>query len=52
VFVGDTPVVDVAGAQAVGMEVIWLGHGVKPLPPGLASPAHTVSCQGDVLAIL
>lgn len=52
VFVGDTPEVDVAGAQAVWMHVIWLDHGVKPLPPGLASPTHTVSRLEEVLDVL
>jgi len=52
VFIGDTPEVDVAGAQAVGMDVIWLDHGVKPYPPGLAPPTHTVSSLEEVLGIL
>lgn len=42
VFVGDTPEVDVLGAQAVGMDVIWIDHGTKALPPGTAPPTHTV----------
>jgi len=52
IFIGDTPEVDVAGAQAVGMDVIWLDHGVNPLPPGLASPTHTVSRLEEVLDVL
>jgi HAD superfamily hydrolase (TIGR01549 family) len=42
IFVGDTPEVDVLGAQAVGMDVIWIDDGTKPLPPGTPSPTHTV----------
>ena len=43
IFVGDTPEVDVLGAQAVGMPVIWIDHGTKALPPGAPPPTHTVS---------
>jgi HAD superfamily hydrolase (TIGR01509 family) len=52
VFIGETPEADVAGAQAVGMDAIWLDHGTKPLPHGLALPTHTVSRLEEVLGIL
>ena len=42
IFVGDTPEVDVLGAQAVGMDVIWIDDGTKALPPGSPLPTHTV----------
>jgi putative hydrolase of the HAD superfamily len=42
IFVGDTPEVDVLGAQAVGMDVIWINDGTKTLPPGSPSPTHIV----------
>lgn len=43
IFVGDTPEVDVLGAQRVGMDVIWLDDGTKALPPGGTPPTHTVA---------
>lgn len=52
IFVGDTPEVDVLGAQAVGMDVIWIDNGTKALPPGTPPPTHTVRSfveVGDLL---
>ncbi len=52
IFVGDTPEVDVLGAQAVGMDVIWIDNGTKALPPGTPPPTHTVGSfveVGDLL---
>jgi putative hydrolase of the HAD superfamily len=43
IFVGDTPEVDVVGAQAVGMDVIWIDNGTKALPSGTPAPTHTVA---------
>ena len=43
IFIGDTPEADVAGAQAAGMEVIWLDRGTPPPPIGLEPPRHIVS---------
>lgn len=48
IFVGDTPEVDVVGAQAVGMDSIWIDHGTKALPAGTPPPTFTVS---DITAI-
>ena len=42
IFIGDTPEVDVLGAQAVGMDVIWIDDGTKVLPHGSPPPTHTV----------
>ena len=42
IFIGDTPEADVAGAQAAGMEVIWLDRGTPPPPIGLEPPTHIV----------
>jgi len=42
IFIGDTPEVDVLGAQAVGMDVIWIDDGTKTLPEGIPPPTHTV----------
>jgi HAD superfamily hydrolase (TIGR01549 family) len=52
VFVGDTPEVDVWGAQAVGMDVIWLDHGTKTLPPGAPPPTYTVSSLPEIARLL
>lgn len=52
IFVGDTPEVDVVGAQAAGMDVIWIDHGVKPLPPGTPAPTYTVSAFTDIAFLL
>ena len=43
IFVGDTPEVDVVGAQGAGMDVIWIDHGTKALPPGTPAPTFTVA---------
>lgn len=42
IFVGDTPEVDVLGAQAVGMDVIWIDRGNKPFASDTPPPTHTV----------
>jgi HAD superfamily hydrolase (TIGR01509 family) len=52
IFVGDTPEVDVVGAQAAGMHVIWIDHGTKPIPPGTPAPTYTVSAFTDIKQIL
>jgi FMN phosphatase YigB (HAD superfamily) len=52
VFVGDASAVDVPGARAVGIHAIWLAHGVKSLPPRLASPTHPVSQPEEMLDVL
>jgi len=48
IFVGDTPEVDVVGAQAAGIDVIWIDHGTKRLPPGTPAPTFTVSALADI----
>ena len=52
IFVGDTPEVDVLGAQAVGMDVIWIDRGTKPLPPGTPAPTHVVSSFPEISPLL
>jgi HAD superfamily hydrolase (TIGR01549 family) len=52
VFVGDTPEVDVLGAQAVGMDVIWINRGTKVLPPGTPAPTHVVASFPEIVAWL
>jgi HAD superfamily hydrolase (TIGR01549 family) len=52
IFVGDTPEVDVLGAQAVGMDVIWVDNGTKFLPPGTPPPTHTVPGFAEIGGLL
>jgi putative hydrolase of the HAD superfamily len=52
IFVGDTPEVDVLGAQAVGMDVIWVDNGTKFLPPGMPPPTHTVAGFAEIGGLL
>jgi HAD superfamily hydrolase (TIGR01509 family) len=52
IFIGDTPESDVLGAQALGMDVIWIDHGTAALPPGTPRPAHTVASFVEVADLL
>jgi FMN phosphatase YigB (HAD superfamily) len=52
IFIGDTPEVDVLGAQAVGMDVIWIDDGTKDLPVGNPPPTHTVASLLEVERLL
>ncbi len=52
IFVGDSPEVDVLGAQAVGLDVIWIDNGTKTLPPGTPAPTHTVSSFPEIVPLL
>lgn len=52
IFVGDTPEVDVVGAQAAGMDVIWIDHGTKSLVPGFPAPTFTVSSFAGIIGLL
>jgi FMN phosphatase YigB (HAD superfamily) len=52
IFVGDTPESDVLGAQALGMDVIWIDHGTAALPPGTPAPTHTVASFVEVADLL
>jgi putative hydrolase of the HAD superfamily len=41
-FVGDRIDIDVAGAQAVGMDTAWVNREAEPLPPGAAPPTYEI----------
>jgi FMN phosphatase YigB (HAD superfamily) len=43
VFVGDTPEIDVIGAQGVGLDVIWIDHGTSSMPVGSFPPTKRVT---------
>lgn len=50
-FVGDHPVADVAGPQAVGMRAAWLNRDRSPLPEGIR-PDHVIHSLDEVLPLL
>jgi len=41
-YVGDTPLEDVAGARSVGMSVVWVSGGKGPFPAGVPEPDFAV----------
>ena len=49
VFVGDTPEVDVIGAQGVGLDVIWIDHGTAAFPAGSPPPTSRVTEFAEIL---
>ncbi|MEA2626548.1 MAG: putative hydrolase of the superfamily [Candidatus Binatota bacterium] len=51
-FVGDTPLEDVAGAAAAGMPMAWLADGKGPLPSHLGEPEFVLSSLTDLPSIL
>ncbi len=38
VYVGDSPLIDVAGAKAAGMRAVWVNLDAKPYPAGAVAP--------------
>lgn len=51
-FVGDSPIDDVAGAHAAGIDVVWINRGNDPLPPGLPEPRWVVRSLVEVEEIV
>jgi HAD superfamily hydrolase (TIGR01549 family) len=51
-FVGDTPLEDVLGAQRAGIPIAWLSHGRTELPPGVDPPDIVVKTLADLPAAL
>ena len=51
-YVGDSPRDDVAGAQAAGMQGVWINWERNEYPAGLAPPTHTVRNFQDLLNFL
>ncbi|HEX3671380.1 MAG TPA: HAD family hydrolase [Candidatus Cybelea sp.] len=51
-YVGDDPQGDVAGAQAVGMQGIWINWERKSYPAHLPPPGYTIAGFSELLALL
>ncbi len=51
-FIGDTPVEDVGGAAAVGMDTAWLNASGRPFPDGIAKPTYVLRQLSDLAAIV
>jgi HAD superfamily hydrolase (TIGR01549 family) len=47
-FVGDTPMEDVLGAQRAGIPIAWLSHGRTELPPEVKQPDIVVETLADL----
>ena len=52
VFVGDSVADDVGGAQAAGMDAIWLNAGGVPLPEGSPAPRYTIARLVELREVL
>jgi putative hydrolase of the HAD superfamily len=50
-YVGDSPVTDVLGAQRAGVPVVWFDTGGRRLLPGTAPPDFTIQDLGELLPI-
>jgi putative hydrolase of the HAD superfamily len=51
-FVGDTPYADIVGAKQVGMDVVWLDHGVAELDPMGPHPDYIIHEMEELRLIL
>lgn len=51
-YVGDDPRGDVAGAQAVGMQTVWMNWEGKEYPPELCPPTHTIATFQELLDLV
>ena len=51
-FVGDRLDIDVAGAQALGMDAVWINREAAALPADVPPPAHEIRDLGELAAIL
>lgn len=51
-YVGDDPQIDVAGAQAVGIQGVWINWEGKSYPAHLPPPGHTIVAFPELLALL
>jgi putative hydrolase of the HAD superfamily len=51
-FVGDRIDIDVAGAQAIGMDTAWINRDGVALPPGAPPPTYEIHDLGELAGIL
>ncbi len=51
-YVGDDPLVDVAGARAAGMTTVWFDEGERAFPADVAAADHTIRSLGELLPLL
>jgi HAD superfamily hydrolase (TIGR01509 family) len=51
-FVGDDPKSDVAGAQAMGMQAVWINWERKEYPAGQPQPRQTIQSLTELLELL
>ena len=51
-YVGDRADIDVAGAQGVGMDAVWINRDASPLPPGIRPPAFEIRDLEELTRIL
>jgi FMN phosphatase YigB (HAD superfamily) len=48
-YVGDDPRGDVAGAQAAGMQTVWIDWERKAYPPDVCTPDRTIHAFDELL---
>ena len=51
-FVGDTPETDIAGAQQVGMQTVWLNRRGRRWPANLPEPDHSIASLQELLRLV
>lgn len=51
-FVGDRIDIDVAGAQAMGMDAAWVNPAGEPVPPGFTPPTYDLRDLADLRSVL
>jgi FMN phosphatase YigB (HAD superfamily) len=51
-FVGDRPDIDVAGAQAVAIDAVWINRPGAPLPTGVGPPRFEIRDLAELPAIV
>jgi 2-haloalkanoic acid dehalogenase type II len=52
VYVGDDPLLDVAGARGAGMQAIWIDRQASEWPPEIEPAAHTVRSLTELTQLL
>lgn len=50
-YVGDSPEYDLAGAQAAGLDCVWMNPRDQRLPPGMPPPLATISRLSQLLEL-